>query len=276
MRKNLELLEAAVPVLIPDPPAPVAHKSAKNDTSSSTGTDLQLVEQEEDIFDTSSESPAMVSSSAGATIARGSAKELEAAAAWWDTAADAELAVALTRETLGLDTSNSSVSINASTADNSSDSVEHEDEDSYYTVRSRWVAHCTSAVNHTTLKPSNTAFCTVVERGNASNIGGNFTIQQGADGIHDGKSATSGLFGKGPMARSWRNWLIRLHIITPERSGGSNRGLAVSLAAAVWDLLVPTGSVRVLAPLLRQLAILELEYEWEVLMVYVISETDGQ
>jgi hypothetical protein len=47
---------------------------------------------------------------------------------------------------------------------------------------------------------------------------------------------------------------------------------AVRVLSLLWHFAVPTGSMAALQPLLQQLHVLELEFEWEVLVVWSIGE----
>lgn len=289
MRHNLELLEQAVPVLVPD-----LSVTDKQQAGSSSSNDS--------------------SSTAGGNSSASHSRDLSAAAAaaaWWDTAIDAELAVAATQRALDLsavsndssrgtgqapaaadafdqdssnDLQNSTTSSSVSNTGQHSDSrmaaegnessesddrsAIADDGDSgyaYYEVRSHWIAHCTSAVNRTSLKPANTAFCTVTERGNVSNIGGTFHIQAG--GETSARDAERRLLGAGPASLSSNRLLWRLHGFSPLLVES-----CVLVVDILWNGLVPLGNVSALMPLMRYLAVLELEFEWEVLAVYVIGK----
>eukprot|EP00878_Enallax_costatus_P019363 GHUV01020426.1.p1 GENE.GHUV01020426.1~~GHUV01020426.1.p1 ORF type:complete len:508 (+),score=138.22 GHUV01020426.1:294-1817(+) len=268
MRRNLELLEEAVPVLIPDPPQPTVQAVAKHAEHSNSS-------------DSSSSSASTNEEGSGGDGASSRDRTAGAVAAWWDTAAEAELAVAATQAASNaaagsLDESatdagflavvNAAVGSRNDSNNNSSSHAEAEvDSEPYYVVRSRWVAHCTSAVNATSLKPVNNAFCTVTERTNSSYIGGTFHVQLGGDSTAD--ASEERLFGVGPMSAALYDtlyWLFGFKVIQPAVV------VAAGLGAMVWHFLIPFGHMRALVPLMRYLSVLGLEFDWEVLLVYTI------
>ncbi|KAF6248449.1 hypothetical protein COO60DRAFT_1707039 [Scenedesmus sp. NREL 46B-D3] len=137
---------------------------------------------------------------------------------------------------------------------------------------SRFVAHCSSPVDFTTLKPVAVAFCTVSERANVTDVAGAFQVQRSASWqsqqqrrAHETRfRQTLPVTGVGPLQQSLQqlgSWLGR-HV--PLRA--LLRGLGL-----LWHFAVPTGSMVALQPLLQQLRVLELEFEWEVLVVYSIA-----
>jgi hypothetical protein len=139
---------------------------------------------------------------------------------------------------------------------------------------SRFVAHCSSPVDHNTLKPVAVAYCTVIERANASEVLGAFQVQRGISRNSQQQRRTlhptrlrqqQPVLGAGPLSESLQqlgSWLGQHALL---RAVG--RGLGV-----LWHFAVPTGSLAALQPLLQQLRVLELEFEWEVLVVYSIGE----
>jgi hypothetical protein len=176
---------------------------------------------------------------------------------------------------------------NSSSSSDSSlgeDSEEHQQSSSFWSFAqqrqqytSRFVAHCSSPVDHSTLKPVAVAFCTVSERANVSDVMGAFQVQRATSrqSQHQRRAHPTRLrqqqpvLGAGPMFESLQQLGSWLGQYVPLRAVGRGLGL-------LWHFAVPTGSLVALQPLLQQLRVLELEYEWEVLVVYSIGEPAGR
>jgi hypothetical protein len=145
---------------------------------------------------------------------------------------------------------------------------------------SRFVAHCSSPVDRNTLQPVAMAFCTVSERDyvpeigvcGGSNVAGAFQVQRSISRLtkqqHQGHATTlpqqEPVLGVGPLQDSVQQLGAWLGQYVPR---AVVRGLAM-----LWHFTVPTGSMAALQPLLQQLQVLQLEFEWQVLVVYIIGE----
>jgi hypothetical protein len=138
---------------------------------------------------------------------------------------------------------------------------------------SRFVAHCSSPVDHNTLKPIAVAFCSVSERANVSNVAGAFQVQrsisrltkQQRPGYVSRLRQQQPVLGVGPLQDSVQQLGSWLGQYAPLRA-------VVQGLSLLWHFAVPTGSMAALQPLLQQLHVLELEFEWEVLVVWSIGE----
>lgn len=141
---------------------------------------------------------------------------------------------------------------------------------------SRFVAHCSSPVDHSTLRPVTVAYCTVTERANSSDVVGAFQVQRSTSRqpqqqrrAHPNRvRQQQPVLGAGPLRESLQQLGSWLGQYAPLRVAGRGLGL-------LWHFAVPTSSLVVLQPLLQQLRVLELEYEWEVLVVYSTGERAG-
>lgn len=144
---------------------------------------------------------------------------------------------------------------------------------------SGWVVHCSSPVNQTSLKPVDVAYCQVSERANGSAVQGAFQVQRSWHRVllrqqgrpsagqqqRQKQRAAAAVLSVGPMGSALQQlwgwlrtyWALRLLLRC--------LGWVVSYA-------VPTGGLAALQPLLVQLHVLELEWQWEVLVVYFIGE----